>query len=265
MLRSLLGGTPREFKRAGFPAYVAAAAFVAVASAPAWAQTDKVYGPTVHKGEFEVEARGFLDFDDDADKDGKQKYKFDMGYGVTDFWWTEIVFELEKEGEDDANLFFEAIELENIFELRPEDNGWPALGLYTALEIPKNDDMPFELEWKGLIQKSVGPTRHRLNLNFEWKVGRDAGEDIELGYAWQSKWKLWDLFSPGFEAYGDFGEISDFKSGREQKHQIGPVVWIEHELAENTKIELLTGYFFGLTPASADGTYKFQLEFKTQF
>lgn len=265
MLRSLLGGTPRKFIRAGGLACLAVAAFVAAAPAPAWAQTDKVYGPIVDQGEFEIEARGFFDFDDDPDKDGKQKYKINIGYAVTDFWWTELVNELEKEGEDGANLIYEAAEWENIFEFRAEENGWPALGLYTALVIPNKDGKPFELEWKGLIQKSLGPTRHRFNLAFEWEFGRDADEDINLGYAWQSKWKLWDLFSPGFEAYGDFGEISDFKSGAAQKHQIGPVVWIEHELAENTKIELLTGYFFGLTPASADGTFKFQLEFKTHF
>jgi len=267
MLRSLLAETPREFNRAGAPAWLAVLAGVAFALAPSAgrAQTDKVYGPIVHQGEFEIGARGFLDFDDDADKDGKQIYKFTMGYGVTDFWWTEIVAELEKEGEEGANLIYEATELENLFEFHDEQNGWPALGLYTALVIPEKDGKPYKLEWRGLLEKALGPTRHRFNLNFEWEVGHDADKDIELGYAWQSKWKLWDLFSPGFEAYGDFGEIRDFHSGAEQKHQIGPVVWIEHELGEHTKIELLTGYFFGLTRASADGTYKFQLEFKTEF
>ncbi len=56
--------------------------------------------------------------------------------------------------------------------------------------IPEKDGKPYERQWKGLVQKTTSPTRHRLNLIFEWELGRDADDDVKLGYASQSVWKL---------------------------------------------------------------------------
>ncbi|MDP6353378.1 MAG: hypothetical protein QF827_14240 [Alphaproteobacteria bacterium] len=247
------------------PVAAALLALIAVASGQAAAQTDKVYGTTVTEGLFEVQTRGTLDFDDDPDKSGKQKHKFTMGYGLTDFWWTEIIMELERDGEEDADLIYEATEIENVFELAEEDGLMPGLGLYTEIVIAEKEGKANALKWRALGQKHWGPTRHRLNVNFDWELGTNADEDIKLGYAWQTKWKLWKLFSPGFEAYGDFGEISDFKSGADQKHQIGPIVYIEHPIRETGKIELLLGYYVGLSRAAADQTFRWMLEYKAKF
>jgi len=60
--------------------------------------TKKVYSPIVEGGELEFEVRGSYDFDDRASKDGKQKYKYAVGYGVTDRWFTELYGEIEKRG-----------------------------------------------------------------------------------------------------------------------------------------------------------------------
>ena len=58
--------------------------------------TKKVYSPIVEGGELEIEMRGSYDFDHRSSKDGKQKQKYAVGYGVTDRWFTELYGEIEK-------------------------------------------------------------------------------------------------------------------------------------------------------------------------
>ncbi len=244
-----------------------------VASTPALAQSNanKVYGAGVDAGKFELGARGGLDFDDDPDKDGKHKHKLTVGYGITGFWWSELIAELEREGEDDANLIYEATEWENRFALFAETESLPGVGLYTALVLAEKDGKADKVEWRAILEKRLGAFRHRFNLNFEKEFGAHRDSGVELGYAWQSKWYLLDdlaegiEFQPGFEVYGEFGKIDDFASSAEQKHQIGPVLFSEFDLGEMGEFELRIGSLFGLTRASADVTFTWMAEYVLAF
>lgn len=242
---------------------------------PVYAQSaaNKVYGTGVDQGKFELGARGGLDIDDDPDKDGKHKHKFSIGYAPTGYWWTELIAELEQEGEEGANFIYEATEWENRFEFLEETDRRPGLGLYTAIVFPVKDGKAYKVEWRGLIQKRIGDWRHRFNLGFEAEFGdnRPDGSGVELGYAWQTKWYVFDdlapgvALQPGFEAYGEFGEIGDFASGADQKHQIGPILFSEFDLGEYGEFELQFGPMFGLTRASADITFKWMAEYILHF
>jgi hypothetical protein len=240
---------------------------------PAFAQSaaNKVYGTGIDQGEFELEARGGLDFDDDPDKDGKHKHKLAAGYGVTGFWFTELIAELEQEGEEGANFIYEATEWENRFELLEETESLPGVGLYTALVIAEKDGKADKVEWRALMQKRLGALRHRLNINFDKEFGPNRNTRVGLGYGWQTKWYVLDDLAsgfevqPGFEAFGDFGEIGDFRSGADQKHQVGPALFTEYKLSDRSKFELKLASMFGVTRASPDVTLKWEVEYVIKF
>ena len=69
-------------------------------------------------------------------------------------------------------------------------------------------------------------------------------------------------FEPGFEAYGELGEVSDFLPSDEQDHRIGPVIFGALPITPTTKIQYELGYLFGLTDGSPDGTLRWQLEYE---
>lgn len=237
---------------------IVALAFFLIAIPEALA-THKIYSPKVHKGQWEFEARGHVDFDDQDSKDNKQKYKYDIGYGVTDQWKTEVVFEVEKEaGKDEFD--FKAVEWENIFQLSGED-ALIDYGLYFAYEWKPDKDDEDKIEAKILLEKRINDIKHTANLIFEKEVWGDAGKELVGEFAWRSKYYWTKLVRPGFEYYIDFGELNDGNSYDEQEHQVGPMVYgkfgghIEYEL----------GYLFGISDSAPDGTLRWLLEYEIEF
>ena len=61
----------------------------------------KVYSPIVQKGEWDLEYRGAVDFDKRHGFDDAQEHKFAVGYGLTDWWATEVYAEIGREARED--------------------------------------------------------------------------------------------------------------------------------------------------------------------
>lgn len=98
--------------------------------------TKKVYSPYVEQGEWELEARGGVNFDSRSDKDKLQTQKYALGYGVTKNWFTEVYGEIEKEYNDDGedlDFSFTEVEWENKFQLT--DKGKYSVDLGFLVEI----------------------------------------------------------------------------------------------------------------------------------
>jgi hypothetical protein len=55
-----------------------------------------VYTPYVEYHEFEIEYRPSVTVDGDDAKDNEQKHLVGFGYGVTEWWFTEIYAEWER-------------------------------------------------------------------------------------------------------------------------------------------------------------------------
>jgi len=224
--------------------------------------THKVYSPHVEKGEIEIEARGHVDFDDDNDKDKARKDIFEIGYGLTDWWRTSLFVEYEEEPQGDYE--HAATAWENIFQVTESGKYWMDVGLYLEYEVPEGSD-PDSLEIKGLFEKEVKRFVNTANLIFERQVGGNASKDIELGYAWRTKYRLRTDFEPGLELYGDLGELDDWDINDDQNHQAGPVATGKFHLGEESAIVYELGYLFGLTSESPDGSVKWMLEFEHEF
>ncbi len=222
--------------------------------------TKKVYAPYVEAGELELEFRGGYDIDDDSDVDGAWKQKYAVGYGVNDFWFTEIYGEFEKEGERGADTEFTAVEWENRFQLTQPGEYWLDLGLLTEYKY-NTEGGADKVEAKLLLAKDVGDYTHLANLILERQIGEDSNDETEGGLGWSSRYRYKKSFEPGFEIHSDFGSLSgDGQSYDEQKHLAGPVAY-----GKIGRFKYDAGVLFGVSSAAPDATLKAILEYEWHF
>lgn len=223
----------------------------------------KVYSPIVEEGAFEIEFKARYDDDPKGGPEDKQVYKLSAGYGVNSFWFTEVVFELEKEG--DGSLKYEEFEWENVFQLAPQGKYWIDFGLFVEAEIPNDDSKPSSLVIGPLLQKEIGQTVHILDILFERKFGNGSGSGVELDYFLESRYRLHPKFEPGIWAFGGFGKIGNFDDRRDQPHRIGPMVMGKLPAGRMSHFKYAFGVLFGLTHAAPDFSVNWRIEWETYF
>jgi high-affinity iron transporter len=244
------------------PALVAIAftAMVCLNSGDAHA-TKKIYKPYVEKGEIELEWKFGHDFDDNNSKDGKEKQKFGVGYGVTDKWFTELYPEIEKEAGDNRDYKMTALEWENIFQLTEKGQYAVDFGVLAAYDQSFENDKASKVEAKLLFAKDTGQFSHTMNITFENEVGQHAQGELETGLAWGTRYRLNPYFEPGFEYHAEFGRLDTSSDFDEQEHQIGPVAY--GKLPYGFKYDV--GYLFGISDESPDGALKSIIEYEMRF
>ena len=239
--------------------------------------TKKVYSPIVHKGELEIEARGSYDFDTRDEKDGKQEQKYAVGYGVTDFWFTEVYGEVKKtpeeleEGSEESpekKWEFESVEWENRFQLAEQGEWWIDTGLYFAYEFAAKHKDPDKIEVKLLLEKQLGDFVHTANLIVEREIGGETADDEEKephewegSVAWSTRYRWQQWLEPGIEVWFDLGELKKIHSFNEQNDQIGPVIY--GKIGDHVKYDV--GYLFGISEEAPAGTLKWIVEFEWYF
>lgn len=228
-------------------------------SEPTYA-SHKVYSPTVEMGETEIELRGHTTFDDRPAKDDKQKYIIEVGYGFTDYWFSSVFAEVEKE--QNGEMEHAATAWENIFQLTEQGEYWVDVGIYFEYEYAQKSNNNDKAEIKLLLEKASGSWVNTLNIIFERKLGDNAPDETELGYAWRTKRLISTGFEPALEIYGDTGEVGRPNHSADQDHRAGPVIGGEFRLGHANKLGYEIGYLFGLTDAAPDGTLKFSLEYE---
>ncbi len=216
----------------------------------------KVYTPYVEMGELELESRTEYNVDDDSDVDGAWEQSIGLGYGVNEFWFTEVYGEWEKEGDSGADVEFTNIEWENRFQLTQPGEYFLDFGVLTELKFNMQDGAN-KAELKGLVAKDTGDFSHAANIIVEREFGEDSSDDTEAGFAWSTKYRYMPEFEPGIEMYNDFGEINDSSDFDDEKHRLGPVAY-----GKIGQFGYDVGYLFGLSDAAPDGTLKVNLEYE---
>src|SRR6266852_9701832 len=221
----------------------------------------QVRSPLVEEGEVEYEHNGSLTFDKSkSGKDNDQSYTHSLGYGITSFWKSEI--EGEFEAAPGSNLRFEATTFENTLQLTPQGKYFADLGVFAEYSHVADRNSPDSVKFGPLVQTELGSTLHTLNLLFEKQIGLHRTDETDFTPSWQSRWRLHPLFEPGFEYYGDIGDIASPGKLAEQQHRAGPVLvgLIDTEGYGKHKYEL--GYFVGLTRGTENGTVRWKLEYE---
>lgn len=246
----------------------------------------EVQSPLVEEGELELEGKGsflwgYEDSEEDADaddedeeeeaeeeeeeeEDQRQGHEVSIGYGVTDFWRTEVGVEIEQNIADPVEV--KSVAFENIFQILPEDSFFANLGFFAAYEGPIDDDASHSFEFGPIIQIPLGPVVTTLNPFFEKQFGKNREKGVAFEYGVQTLVTVTEDIALGVEA---FGEIENFAGERpktsDQEHRIGPVAVFGIDLGSLGELGIETGLFFGLTEGTSDYAAKINLEWELPF
>ena len=219
----------------------------------------KVFYPNVTRGEFEFENRTFDTLDKDPTRGNARNVTSELGYGVTDWWFTEVENEFKKDPQDSWR--YTALASENIFQLVPQGSGYVDLGFFAEYEIGMKRGDSDTFNFGPIIQKQFGRFLTTLNLFVSADLGGPDPEPPHFNYGFEAKYLLTPLFQPGFQAFGDPGAFSGFEKFSQQDHRAGPVIFGTYNLFPG-KINYEAGYLIGLTHDSPSGTMKFLLEYE---
>lgn len=180
---------------------------------------------------------------------------FDVGYGVTSRWFTELaVFYSGAPGQGGQIVEYKS---ENIFLLTEPGKYWLDVGMIAEIVHNRVEGLN-EIEFGPLLQKQVG--REQFNLNFEFKRELVAGSRTEVGYAWQWKHRGNPKLEYGLQGFGDLGPTGDL--GRTHESKLGPAVFGTRRLASGNKLKYDGAVLFGATNGAPDTTVRFQLEYE---
>ena len=232
-----------------------------MASAQAMAGVaDYVYTPIVEQGEREIDFK--YGNGKQADGTRAQVSTIGYGYGVTDYWFTEVYYKREIANPERLSL----LEWENKFQLTEKGKYPVDVGFLVEVEGPfKNTKSPFELKMGPLFQTEFDKVQLNGNLLFERKFGREAeGEKhvTEMGYQWQVKYRWKKEFEYGMQGMGDLGEWNNWAKSNEQNHRMGPAVFGKFSLAPKQALKYNAAWLFGVSDAAPNNTFRMQLEYE---
>jgi len=220
---------------------------------------DYVYTPAVEYGEREIDFKSGTA----KEQDGKrsQVTSLGFGYGATEYWFTEVYYKHEREGNDRVSI----AEWENKFQLT-ETGKYPVdLGLIMEIEAPLNKNDPYELKLGPLFQTNFDQLQLNANLLFERLYGREDPEQphvTEIGYQWQIKYRWQQAFEFGLQGFGEMGEWNHWEDSNEQSHKLGPAIFGKIGLGNKQAIRYNAALLYGVSDAAPDHTFRMQAEYE---
>jgi len=259
------------------------AALLLVGTFPLGFAAGQVYGfevkkPKVHEGEVEVEYHGasFTEHPDDAEDKLRHSHEIEVSAGLTRFWKFGVAGELEKESGENFDLA--EVELLSTLLLKPHDGDGLAVAMFAAIGT-EIGEAASAIEVGPIVQLTSGPFSVLTNTFLPYSFNTEEGEFWSFEYAVQAKYAVSEQWGFGAEAYGEVEDLGNAPSFEEQEHRIGPVVYwssghdeqhghhMRHGMKDAHDVEQhgpalssAFGVLFGLTDATNDVTFKWDLE-----
>ncbi len=216
------------------------------------APSDKVYTLSSKPGEIEAELRGGYVYNPDKADNTAQAYVVDLGYGVTPWWFSEVVAEYEKLPDQSGE--FESLEWENIVLLNTPGRHSVDVGLYLEYQFALDSGMPDRLEVGPMLQKHFGAAQANLNLIAGRDVGSGASSDVSYEYRTQWRQPLTDDLDVGVQGFGEL----DSKSPQNW----GPAIFGELELGGEHELGYDAALLVGIGGDSPDVIFRWALEYE---
>lgn len=216
----------------------------------------KVYKPYVEAGMAEIELKNRFDIDDRSSEDRFRQHLLGAGYGINNWWGVEIEGEWEKDPGD--GYHYEATEVYNNFQLTDVGQYWLDAGLQAKYVFKHPAGTADKVELYALLAKQYNQFTHVANIGVEHEVGNNKNANPEFAAKWMTQYHYTPLLNPGFEYYGEYGEVSNPSTYDNQKHRLGPALY--GNLGHGFKYEL--GWLFGLSKATEDHAVKFNIEYE---
>jgi hypothetical protein len=229
------------------------------ASAPASAQF-YVRSPEVEKGDAEIEEHGALYSGPGEDERLRQTHELEGKYGITERF--EVILEGELEQPIGEDLEGEAIELGGQYEIIERHGDGFGFAFRTLYEFALPDGAPDEILFGPLAKFVRGRDSATINTFFVGQVGDHVEIDsLELKVNWRLKNEFSEKWALGVEGYSEIEDLAHAGSFADQSHRFGPVVYYEFPHAEERpELKAAGGVLFGLSDATSNITYKFDVE-----
>ena len=243
---------------------------------PAAARADyHIFSPTeIDLGELELEHNGSASFDHLKDNSGARSYTVEVGTGLTSWWHSEIELGFQRDSGGAQPTLLDALVWENMFALTEPGEYWADVGFYAEYGQSMTRGRHAgsnEITFGPAISKDIGRTTNTINLFLTRQLGPDqTSQGLDFSYGWQTRYNLWEQFSPALEIYGDAGTLGRSPSLSQQQLLVGPVVVGAIKLSQlglgnAGKLKYEAGWLFGATPASPNGVLRWRLEVEIPF
>jgi len=216
---------------------------------------DYVNVPNVENGEKEIDFKtGTAKL---TDGERAQQSSIGYGYGVNEYWFTEVYYQHEREGSDAVSI----AEWENKFQLT-ETGKYPVdIGMVIEIEAPLNKNQAYELTLTPLFQTDFGKVQLNGNLVIISTYG-PRQTPTQLGYQWQAKYRWKPAFEFGLHGFGGMGKWHDWVAADEQVHRMGPAIFGKLDIGTHQAIRYNTAMLFGTSNGAANSTFRMQVEYE---
>lgn len=238
------------------------AALGSLAASSATAADFKINPTSVDPGEISLEDNSAVIAERGRSTDSSQAHFFELGYGVTEYWWTEVEGHLES-GPD--GLRFRTVDFENAFRLTRQSGYWPESAIFLEYDAPVVGSSPEGATVGALFREDLGPSSTTINILFDREFGRNAAPGTQLNYTGLSVWTLLPEVSPGVRFFGAPGRVANFNRLGAQDQRIGPALAGGIEIEGAGQFSYNIAYLVGLTPAAPHGTVVWGLEYDVHF
>jgi len=219
---------------------------------------DYVYTPTVEYGEREIDFKSGTKKPDNDPRESAASIGF--GYGVTEFWFTELYGKYKRAGGN--GTAFDALEWENKFQLTQPGQYPVDIGFLTEIERPQDRDEGYEIKFGPLFQKDIGKTQLNLNILFERNYRAAQSNPMRLGYQWQAKYRWMPQFEFGAQGFGDVGQWNRVAPRAEQSHLFGPAIFGKIALGGRHAIKYNAAYLIDAGDDKHSQTFRTQVEYE---
>jgi hypothetical protein len=222
---------------------------------------DYVYLPTVEQGEREIDFK-FGTGTPPADE-RQTVSSLGFGYGVTEYWFTELYLKREVVGiSSDVTI----AEWENKFQLL-ETGKYPIdMGFITEIEVPVSVSGPWEVKVGPLFQTEFGKLQLNANALFERKFSSDGSATqypTEFSYQWQIKYRMQAEFEFGAQGFGGMGEWDSWVGSKEEEgHSVGPAIFGKIHMSNRQVIKYNAAWLLGSGPTTPERTFRMQIEYE---
>lgn len=234
--------------------HVVCISFCALSAANAHADDYQIDSPQVDEGEFSAQANLNYSADNNKNLDHYFSQVYGVGYGVTNFWETELIGEVEKSSTMSTQLT--TLRWENIIAPFKPGEYWLDAGLRLEFDKSVQNNMPNNIETTLLLEKRFGDFINTANLSLSRNFGPNSISGVDSGFAWRTKYHVNNMFEPGIEYYSNLGKLNRDDDFNRQDNVVGPVI-----LGHFGEVTYDTGVLFGVSPGAHDVTVKLNLEY----
>lgn len=225
----------------------------------------KVHLPDAETGEFELEEVGSYGASRNPFTNNEQSFVHELGYGINNWWHTELEFETGREPGPGNHLKFDQLTSENQFVFTEPGEYWLDAGFFWEYGQGLLSGSPNETTFGPTLRKEIFHTNNTVNLFVEKDLGNHSDGHVNFLYAWETRIALGTPVEPGFQAYGSIGPIAGPLPVSQQDHRIGPQLFANIGNIGPGSLKANGGILFGLTPAEPRYTLRWQLEYALHF